>query len=152
MLSKETIEGLRESVAKDLEAARVLDCAAGYVDRGWTQGHAAVDAEGLTVASDSPRACSWCMYGAMLAAFERLGFYGAEPLAVSVRSRSIYAAAVACLGREPNRRGNWAGMVTNWNDTVAMSGETVARTLRKAAGWVRLRIEAVQRAIQEAGG
>ena len=31
-LTPETIEGLRESNRKDIEAARLLDCAAGYVD------------------------------------------------------------------------------------------------------------------------
>ena len=45
-LTPETIASLRDSVAKDQEAALLLDSAAGFVDRGWTQCNDAVDAAG----------------------------------------------------------------------------------------------------------
>ena len=50
-------------------------------------------------------------------------------------------------------RRNWRNLpaiITNWNDTTAMSGESVARVLRAAAARVRLRIRKVGRGIAEA--
>jgi len=142
-MTERELEGLRESVTMALE---VLERAAGYVDRGWvergwTQGRLAVDADGMPVAPGDPRACKWCMTGAMLAACVRLGVYGADARAVNVRSLAFYAAATACLGREPDRGGNsarWEGYVLDWNNTVALSGEQAAGKLREASVMLRL--------------
>ena len=173
-LSPETIKGLRESARKDSEAARLLDCAASLVDSGWTQTADAVTANGVKCAAESPQAVRWCMRGALLRACLQIGLTklvdtrqpgglnrGARQPALlvvdargewtaSVRGRAFRAAAVAALGHEPSQLASLPAILTNWNDTTAMSGETVARRLRDADAQVRLRIETVQAGIREA--
>ena len=68
MLTPETIAGLRDSVAKDQAAALLLDSAARFVDRGWTQCYDAVNRHGVSVPPTSRQAECWCMRGALLAA------------------------------------------------------------------------------------
>ena len=162
-LSPATIEGLRASARKDIEAARLLDGAAVLVDSGWTQTADAVTRNGVKCAAESPRAVCWCLRGALLRACLQIGLTKlvatGQPalLAVdakgewtaSVRGRAFRAAAVAVLGHEPSQLASLPAILTNWNDTTAMSGETVARRLRDAAARVRLRIETVQAGIRE---
>ena len=166
MLKHKTIEGLRESNRKDLEAARLLDCAASYVERGWAQCSDAVSGTGAKVPAWSKRATCWCALGAIRAAQVRLGMVtlysdaegrhlhcrGMTPFVALVYARATWAAARAMTGREEIPVGMPPSVITRWNDTEAMSGETVARKLREAAGWVRLRIETVQRGIRAAEG
>ena len=160
-LTPETIEGLRGSVAKDKEAARLLDCAAGYVDRGWTQCSDAVNGRGDKVPGYSKRARCWCMLGAIRTANIRIGLvtlyqnaagdlYPREltPFASSVFERATWAAARAILGRDPKPHAHTVTIITQWNDTTAVCGETVAQRLRDGAAIIRLRIEKVQRSIR----
>ena len=161
-LSSETIEGLRASSRKDIEAARLLDCAAVLVDKGWAQCTDAVTGRGVKVPAHSRRARCWCMLGAIRAASVRIGLTklvdtGAvcrqrveTAFSMSVLDRALWAAARAILGRDPKPHADTATIITNWNDTTAMSGETVARRLRDAAARVRLRIATVQAGIREA--
>ena len=69
------------------------------------------------------------------------------PFAASVYSRALCAAAQAMVGRVPKHPALYASVVTKWNDTEAMSGETVARKLREAAALIWRRIEHVQTGI-----
>ena len=135
-LTPATAEGLRLSKEKDLMAARLLDRAAGYVDEGWTQCCDAVDANGSGVPPFAKRAECWCALGAVRAALVRTGlvtlYQDAEgslqypramtPFAASVYSRALCAAAQAMVGRTPKHPALYASVVTNWNDTEAMSG------------------------------
>ena len=161
-LTPETVEGLRLSKEKDLMAARLLDRAAGYVDEGWTQCTDAVAADGAKVPPYSKRATCWCALGAIRAAQVRIGLmalyqdaegnlqYSGEmtPFASSVYSRALYAAVQAMVGRAPRHPAMYASVITNWNDTEAMSGETVGRKLRAGASLIWRRIEDMQRAIR----
>ena len=163
-LTPETTEGLRASNRKDIEAARLLDRAAAYVDEGWTQSTDAVNGRGAPVPPFSKRAECWCALGAIRAAKVRIGlvtlYQDAEgnlqypramtPFAASVYSRALYAAAQAMVGRAPKHPAMYASVVTNWNDTEAMSGATVACKLREGAALIWRRTRDVQRGIAEA--
>lgn len=163
-LSPETIAGLRDSVAKDQEAALLLDSAARFVDRGWTQTYDAVNRHGVSVPPHSPQAVCWCMRGALLRGCVAIGivelidtgrpFFDAVDVdrerTTSIRGRAFRAAAVAALGHEPSQLASLPAIITNWNDTTALSGETVARRLRAAAATVRRRIREVERGIADA--
>ena len=159
-LTPETIEGLRASNRKDIEAARLLDCAADYVARGWAQCCDAVDANGSGVPVWSKRAECWCALGAIRAAKVRIGLVTLyadalgelhqrelTPFAASVYSRALCAALQAMVGDTPQHPAMLPSAVTRWNDTEAMSGETVARKLRDGAAIIRTRIEHVQTGI-----
>ena len=161
-LTPATVEGLRLSKEKDLMAARLLDRAAGYVEQGWAQCCDAVDANGSGVPPFSKRAECWCALGAIRAAKVRIGLvtlyqdaagdlqYPREmtPFAASVYSRALHAATQAMVGRAPKHPAMYTSVVTRWNDTEAMSGETVARKLRAGAALIWRRIEDLQRAIR----
>ncbi len=162
-LTPETIEGLRESNRKDIEAARLLDCAAVYVDKGWTQCTDAVSGRGVKVRAHSRRAQCWCMLGAIRAANVRIGLVTLyqdaagnlhprelTPFASSVYERACWAAARAILGRDPKHKASTVTIITQWNDTTAVCGETVAQRLRDGAAIIRLRIDNVQAGIAEA--
>ena len=142
-------KGRRASQSKDQEAARLLDCAAAYVDRGWTQRTDAVTGRGVKVPAHSRRARCWCMLGAMRAASVRIGLTrlvdtGAVFLqardtefSTAVLERALWAAARAILGRDPKLHALTTSIVTQWNDTKATSGENVAQRLRAAARLIR---------------
>ena len=162
-LTPETTEGLRASNRKDIEAARLLDCAADYVERGWTQCCDAVDANGSGVPVWSKRAECWCALGAIRAANIRIGLVTLwqdalgnlhqrelTPFAASVYSRALCAALQAMVGDTPQHPAMLPSAVTRWNDTEAMSGATVAGKLREGAAIIRTRIRDVQRGIAEA--
>ena len=162
-LTPETIEGLRASNRKDVEAARLLDCAADYVERGWTQCCDAVDANGNGVPVWSKRAECWCALGAVRAANIRIGLVTLwqdalgnlhqrelTPFAASVYSRALCAALQAMVGATPQHPAMLPSAVTRWNDTEAMSGAPVARKLREGAAIIRTRIRDVQCGIAEA--
>ena len=162
-LTPATIEGLRGSVAKDQEAARLLDCAAVYVERGWTQCCDAVDANGSGVPVWSKRAECWCALGAIRAANIRIGLVTLwqdavgnmhqrelTPFAAAVYWRALRAVANRMWAEPPQNPDLLPSAVTRWNDTEAMSGATVARKLRDGAALIWRRIEDVQRGIREA--
>ena len=144
-----------------IEAARLLDCAAVYVDKGWTQCSDAVNGRGVKVPAHSGQAQCWCMLGAIRAANVRIGLVTLyqnaagdlctselTPFASSVFARATWAAARAILGRDPGAGAYTVTIITQWNDTTAVCGETVAQRLRDGAAIIRLRIEKVQRGIR----
>ena len=109
----------------------------------------------------SKRARCWCMLGAIRTANIRIGLvtlyqnaagdlYPREltPFASSVFERATWAAARAILGRDPKPHAHTVTIITQWNDTTAVCGETVAQRLRDGAAIIRLRIEKVQRSIR----
>ena len=154
----ETIEGLRASVAKDREAVRLLDRAASYVDRGWTQRTDAVTGRGIKVSPHSRRARCWCLLGAMRAAVVNIGLARLvdrgtylemrhTAFSEAVLDRALYAAAKAILGRDPKPHAHAITIVTFWNDGTATSGAAVAQRLRAAASLIRARIADVNEAV-----
>ena len=163
-LSPETIEGLRDSVAKDREAVRLLDRAASYVEAGWVRIHDATDSDGRTVQPHSRRARCWCMRGAILAASVDVGIVklvdNGDPYldavdvdrerTPSVRGRAFRATAIACLGHEPSPFASLPTIVTHYNDTSATDQRAAARKLRVAARMIRRRQAQVERGIAEA--
>lgn len=145
----------------DREAVRLLDCAASYVDRGWTQCTDAVTGRGVKVPPHSRQARCWCMLGALRAAMVRNGlarlvdvggpFLVAKdnaPFCTTVMERALWAAARAILGRDPKIQASCSTIVTQWNDATATSGETVAQRLRDAAALVRLHLRNAERGIR----
>ena len=72
------------------------------------------------------------------------------PFASSVYERACWAAARAILGRDPKHKASTVTIITQWNDTTAVCGETVAQRLRDGAAIIRLRIENEQAGIAEA--
>jgi hypothetical protein len=163
-LSPETIEGLRESVANDREAVRLLDRAAAYVERGWVRTHDATDSEGKAVPPHSRRARCWCLRGALLAACVDIGIVKLvdngdvyldavdvdRERTPSVRGRAFRAAAIACLGHEPSPFASLPSIVTHYNDTRATDQDAAARKLRGAARMIRRRQAVVEQGIREA--
>ena len=153
-----------ESIRIDQEAARLLDRAADYVAQGWTQCCDAVDANGSGVPVWSKRAECWCALGAIRVANIRIGlvtlYSDAEgrhlhqreltPFAASVYWRALRAVLQAVGVEIPEHVAMLPSALTRWNDTEAMSGETVARKLRAGAAIIRTRIENVQAGIAEA--
>ena len=158
-MRRETIAGLRESVAKDREAVRLLDCAASYVERGWVQRTDAATGNGVKVPAHSRRARCWCMVGAMRAAVVRIGLARLVDLgdvclqmrhtafSAAVLDRALYAAAKVILGRDPKHPTSSVTIVTQWNDSTATSGAAVAQRLREAAALIRARIADVSEVV-----
>ena len=72
-LTKETLEGLRDSVAKDEQAARLLDRAASRIEVGWCRVHDATNQHGEAVPPHARTARCWCMRGAILGGVRRRG-------------------------------------------------------------------------------
>lgn len=161
-LTPETIDGLRESVLMDTEAARLLERAASLVERGWTFG---VEAEGCgrALPPTHPDAARWCMRGAIVRAAQDLGcvvlvdtgdeypeLRDATPDAASVRARTYGAAAHAILGQAADPATDLPRMVSAWNDKTCLSGAQAGRKLRQGARHIRRRIADVTRGIAAA--
>ena len=156
-----TDQELRASVAKDKEAVRLLDCAASYVERGWTQGTDAETGAGWPVAPHSKRAQCWCALGAIRAGLVRTGLVTLYqdaagqlhvremvPFVVAVYERALWATASAMVGSPPTHPAMYASVVTKWNDAVATSGAAVVRKLRAASSMLRARISERQAALE----
>ena len=139
---------------RDEEAQRLLECAADYVLRGWTQCRDAVDGSGVGVPVWSKRAECWCALGAIRAANIRIGLVTlyAYPRDLTPFASSVYWRALQAVLRQvyPHRKLSENDLMlpawlTSWNDTEAMSGETVALKLREGAALIRKQIKEAKR-------
>ena len=118
-------------------AAELLDYAARYVERGWTQGFEARDADGRACGALLGRAASWSVLGALERAEHELG--GGHALLAAVQGRNIDRShmAVRARARSALRVALDVEFLGAWNDQRWQSGETVAAGLRAAARWLR---------------
>ena len=160
-MTPETIEQLRESVEKDLLAARLLDTAALFIVRGWCRFNMARNERGDDVQATDAAACRWCASGALTAAQAQLrltcaSIYGGmvwdakrEPLGQSASSRARGALAEH-LKQHHTEPGRFTPGLTQWNDDGARTKAQVIFAFRDAAGSLRLRIEAVAKRIRGA--
>ena len=112
-------------------AARVLDRAAAYVDRGWTQRAKARNADGDSWSPHSPDATCWCALGAVQAA---LGDLVDERTRDPRKRHLIFDCALDTLCTETG-----SDTVSVWNDDPAQTAQDVAGALRRAALRVRTR-------------
>lgn len=48
------------------EVVAALDSLHKLITKGWCQGYSAKDKDGIPVAANSPKACCWCLSGAMI--------------------------------------------------------------------------------------
>ena len=161
-MDQDMIRRLRDSNELDLMAARLLDCAAVFVDRGWCQTYDARDATGEQVEAHSTEAVCWCAQGALKAASFKLGLTEINPYGMLVcNGNMIQRSRAEARAREGLRGAILAGKpagtidtstvtITTWNDTEAVCGEGVARTMRNGSGILRERIEIVQKGIRRA--
>jgi hypothetical protein len=161
MLSAETIDGINDSILRDVEAAQVLERAAYRVERGWTHG---VEAQFGNSMVDywSPDAGRFCMRGGIQRALldlghtkldidedgERVVMDGTVD-ASSVRARAFGAAAHVILGQVPDPMSNLPRIVSHWNDNTAVNGRRAGQMLRRGARHIRKRVENVKRGLKE---
>ena len=102
-------------------AAEVLDLAALYIDRGWTQGSRARDAHGEPCEEFTMEAVCWCAFGAISAASHRL----------NVLQEIMNKALMGLV----HKAGTWE--IAAWNDRGGQRADIVARTIRGGAEWLR---------------
>ena len=163
-MKPETIEALRESVERDLVAARVLDTAALRIVRGWCRFNMARDADGVDCEPQSESARQWCASGALNAAHFQLGLTRRDdpyryfvwdrkrqPHGQSAARRARYEMHVQLAGGDYARvRAGNHKSITTWNDEEGRTKAEIIQAFRDAAGAIRLRIEIVQKGIREA--
>ena len=110
------------------KAAKIARDAAAYVRRGWTQGADARDIEGKPVELNDPKACSWCMGGALDAAFGAMfggGGYDARYAGYDLMLRT-HAAVMRRLTEK------WLSVV-DFNDDERRTQEEVVALLEATA-------------------
>ena len=165
-MDQDMVTRLRASNEYDLTAARLLDCAAGYVEKGWTQNVNARDADGMDTDERGPDAVCWCAQGAMHAASTRIGLtvldnwgcatYAKPDLASHVEPRARYALQLGIKSLtisgtpSPLPAEVRAVSITGWNDGKGQTASEVLRAFRSGAEQLRLRIACVQDGIKGA--
>jgi hypothetical protein len=100
----------------------VLNLAADYIDRGWTQGALARRKNGARADPNSPDAVSWCALGAI----QRAQYDLKIPLLASQYAAIeliVHKAAISCGFRN----------IAIFNDETAETAEEVSALLRKVA-------------------
>ena len=161
-LTDETIAGLRLSNRLDETAARVLNTAAEFVHRGWTQTVDARDRHGDKCAPHHPEAACWCAQGAIRAASFKLAltyvnYYGvlvyADPeTSGNVQGRASHAFAVGAMGGDIHTLNAAAkGLVadvTTWNDKDERTQDEVIEAFRRGAEVLRERVRVVTESIE----
>ena len=142
----------------DLEAARLLDCAASTVERGWTQRANARDGVGEPVQPHDLNARCWCAHGAINRAAFMTGvtiidecgqvlFATKESGIILDRAR---LAVRLTIERPAASMLAMSGLsLAKWNDKPERTAGAVAAKLRAGAGKLRLHIERTQRHIAE---
>ena len=157
---------LRASNEYDLMAARLLDCAAVHVEKGWTQNTSARDEHGVETDDRGPDAVCWCAQGAMHAASQRIGLtvvdefgcatYANPDLASHVEPRARFALQMGIKGGEIIG-GPWidpahvrAVSITSWNDKHGQTQQAVVEAFQTGAAHIRTRLEVVQDGIRRA--
>ena len=145
-----------------LEAARLLDCAATTVERGWTQHANARDGLGEPVQAHDLNARCWCAHGAISRAAFMTGvtildeygvirYAGSESGIVLDRARLAVRLAVRlAIERPAASMEAISGLsLAKWNDRARRTADEVAAKLREGAAKLRLTIERAQRRIAE---
>ena len=142
----------------DLEAARLLDCAAVKVEQGWTQTANARDGLGEPVNAHDSRAVCWCAHGAISAASCQIGvtvpddcgqlrYAGKDSGIILDRAR---LAVRLTIERPAASMLAMSGLsLAKWNDKPERTAGAVATKLRASAEKLRLHIERTQRHIAE---
>ncbi|WNM70270.1 hypothetical protein [Myxococcus phage Mx1] len=95
----------------------LLQEAKALIEKGWTQGVAARDDEGIPVPSTSPVATCWCVYGALSRAEDNLGYQSGAP----------YAGAVDAIAGVSGK-----SLLAVWNDAPGRTKKEVLDTFQKA--------------------
>ena len=165
-MDQDMVKRLRASNEYDLMAARLLDCAAVCVKKGWTQHTNARDEHGVDTDARDPSAVCWCAQGAMHAASHGVGLtemdewgcvtYTDADLASHVETRAHYALQFGIKSLEivgspsPLDTEVRAVNITGWNDRRARTKAEVLRAFGSGAEQLRLRIESVQKGIGDA--
>ena len=133
-------------------AAALLECAARFVERGWTKEANARTEHGAACAPDSPDAACWCAQGGLHAASHKVGChtltYGCTdpglPSEVLFRNTRIInrarQALYWCITEDEGYTPSGGASIVGWNDSWVANGAQVARGMRGAAE--RLRQEA----------
>ena len=165
-MDQDMVKRLRASNEYDLTAARLLDCAAVCVEKGWTQNSNARDEHGVDTDERGPDAVCWCAQGAMHAASTRIGLtvldnwgcatYAKPDLASHVEPRARYALQLGIksltisASPSPLPAEVRAVSITGWNDGKGQTASEVLRAFRSGAEQLRLRIACVQDGIKGA--
>ena len=119
-------------------AARLLEAAAGHIERGWTTGANARDGRGHPVSSEKPEAVCWCAQGAMAKVAWDLKLYPSPRFAVMDDARRALRKAITeHLPRRDLLAVSITLTITNWNDDEAQDGAQVARAMRRGAAILR---------------
>ena len=123
----------------DLSAALLLDSAASFVERGWTQGAASRREDSTPCYSIDEDAAAWCATGAMYAAeFDT----GLRKLAGLMTSGAVARAHdVRVRAEEALKAVAQIEFITGWNDRLHQTAANVARTMRTAAEWLRKAVQ-----------
>ena len=154
----ERVAKLRARNDIDLDAARLLDCAAVKVEQGWTQTANARDGLGEPVQPHDPAAVCWCAHGAINMAAYQIGVTVTDDcgqvLFARVESGSILDRARLAVRLTIERPAAsmlaMSGLsIAKWNDKPERTAGAVAAKLRAGAGKLRLHIERTQRRIAE---
>ena len=142
----------------DLEAARLLDCAATTVERGWTQRANARDGLGEPVHPHDLAARCWCAHGAINRAAFMTGvtiideagqLLFAEKESGIILDRARLAVRLAIERPAASMEAMSGLSLAQWNDKTHRTAGTVAAKLRAGAAKRRLTIERAQRRIAE---
>lgn len=153
----DTAERLHENINLDTDAAQLLECAASYVDSGWTRTFDAVDADGCEVPPWRADAKCFCMRGAIQRAQLSLGYcivmhdedvtylHDTAPYVSQIRARAYFQLAIAITGHRPDPMQHLPRVVTAFNDNTVENGALAAWTLRQGARRLRLRIKETKR-------
>ena len=157
-MDQDMVKRLRASNEYDLTAARLLDCAAVCVEKGWTQNSNARDEHGVDTDAYGPDAVCWCAQGALHAASHRIGLtvvdewgcvtYAQPDLASHAEPRARYALQFGFYGKEDESTRRIS--ITGWNDRSEQTQRAVVEAFRRGAAHIRERIECVQKGIREA--
>ena len=154
----ERVAKLRALNIIDLQAARLLDCAAVKVEQGWTQNANARDGLAEPVQPHDQAAVCWCAHGAINAAAHRIGvtyhdeagqllFSGTDSGIILDRARLALRLAIE---RPTASMMAMSGIsIAKWNDSPERNAGAVAAKLREGAAKLRLTIGKAQRTIAD---
>ncbi len=124
------------TIDRDLTAALLLDSAASFVERGWTQGAAARRKDStLPCSAIDEDAAVWCATGALFAAEFDSGLrkrQGVMSHAAVTRAHNVRVRAEEAL-----KRAAGIDFIAGWNDRQGQTAANVARAMREAAAKLR---------------
>jgi len=101
-----------------MQTRAILTKARELVTAGWTQSVNAVDENDEEVTTSDSTACKFCVYGAIFAASQRLGYAPYSQRAVDAFSQAMF--------------GNVSGLIAGWNDAPERTQADVVAAFDKA--------------------